>query len=60
MKIVKRSLAAVLAVALVGGLSLVAMSAQDDKKPQPVNDKCPITGKDINPKAVTTVEVGFC
>ena len=61
MKIVKRSLAAVLAVAVVGSFCLMGVNAQEGKKKVvPLNDKCPISKKAINPKAVSTFEVGFC
>lgn len=52
---------AALAVAFVASFSLVALSAQgDDKKPAEINDKCPVSGRDIDKTANSTITIGMC
>lgn len=43
-------------VATFGGLSM----AKSKKAEGPVNSKCPMSGKDVNPEKTTTFTIGFC
>lgn len=52
---------ALLALTLVGSIAVVGQSAEDaKKKAEPINDKCPISGRDVNPEKTSEVKVGFC
>src|SRR5688572_19942944 len=48
------------AAALVAVFALTATSIGQDKKAAPINDKCPLSGKDIDASKSSDVKVSFC
>lgn len=56
-----RAWVAALTAAFAVAVSLAAVSAQDkDKKAEPLNDKCPLSGKDIKAGCSSDVTIKFC
>lgn len=49
------------ALALIVSLSAIAIAAEKEvKKSEPINDKCPLTKRDINATKTIDVKVNFC
>jgi YHS domain-containing protein len=50
-----------LAVAVLAGVGVMALTeAQEKKAAEPINDKCPLSKKDIDKSATSEVTVKFC
>ena len=56
----KRTWIAVLALAVAVSFSVAAASIGQEKKAEAVNDKCPLTGKDIDKEKSSEVKVKLC
>lgn len=54
------TLSAALLVSFGVATYLVGQEKETDKKPVPVNDKCPLSGKAIDAAATSDVKVSFC
>jgi YHS domain-containing protein len=58
--ILGRTWIAGLALSLAASLTAAALSQEQDKKNEAVNDVCPSSGKAVNPECSSEVTVKFC
>ena len=52
-----------LAVALIASIAVVGQTAEKEDKAEakkPINDKCPLSGRDVNPEKTSEVKISFC
>lgn len=57
MSTMKKMFAGLLAVAVLASLSVMGIA---EEKSKPINEKCPFSGKAVNPDATIDVKVEFC